>query len=225
VEEELRRLPHRIIEAQEAERSRVALELHDGVNQLIASAKMRLRKVEQTVAAAAPEAIEVLNRCYELLVQALEENRRIAHDLRPSDLDGLGLADACRHFCQEFNERTDLSVACDISLPLRRLPPGVELNLFRIVQEALGNVERHAHATRVEVAMSVVDDRLELSVRDDGAGFSPAAGPALTGKRRGIGLTNMRERAASIGGSCEITSTPGQGTTVALRVPLSPAGG
>jgi PAS domain S-box-containing protein len=222
VEEELRRLPQRIIEAQEAERSRVAGELHDGVNQIIASAKMRLRKVEQSVAAADPASTAVLNRCHELLVQALEENRRIAHDLRPSDLDGLGLADACRHFCEEFNQRTTLSVAWDISLPARRLAPAVELNLFRILQEALGNVERHAQASRAEVWLGVKDGRLELRVRDDGAGFGNPAGRASKGRRRGIGLTNMRERAASIGGTCAFNSAPGQGTTVTLVVPFDP---
>ena len=91
-EEELRRLPRRIIEAQETERQRVARELHDGVNQIIASAKMRLRQVEGAVAAVNPSATQVLTRCYDLMVQALEENRRIAHALRPTDLDALGLA-------------------------------------------------------------------------------------------------------------------------------------
>jgi len=218
----LRRLPRRIIEAQEAERFRVARELHDGVNQIIASAKMRLQKAEESVAAVAPAAAEMLGRCYELMVQALEENRRIAHDLRPSDLDELGLADACRHFCEEFNQRTNLVVAGEITLPARRLPPEVELNVFRIVQEALGNIARHAEASRVELNVGILDEWLELSILDDGSGFSaPAKMPK--GKRRGIGLTNMRERAASLGGTCEIRSTPGKGTAITLRVPLHSA--
>ena len=145
-EEELRLLPLRIIEAQEAERLRVARELHDGVNQLIASAKMRLRKVEDGVVSLNPAAREILARCSRLLVQALEENRRIAHNLRPSDLDEFGLAAATRNFCKELQSRTKLKVKCNIARIDQRLAPALELNLFRIMQEAVNNIEKHARA-------------------------------------------------------------------------------
>jgi PAS domain S-box-containing protein len=219
-EEELRQLPRRIIEAQEAERQRVARDLHDGVNQIIASAKMRLRKVETSIAQINPAATQLLGRCYELLVQALEENRRIAHALRPSDLDELGLAEACRNLCKELEARSDLRVSCQITEPPKRLPLAVELNLFRIIQETLSNAEQHAHATTVSLQMAFQDGSLELSIRDNGRGFGPKRARAPQDKRRGIGLTNVRERAAAIGGVCEINSAPKQGTLIRVRVPV-----
>jgi PAS domain S-box-containing protein len=219
-EEELRRFPRRIIEAQEAERQRVARELHDGVNQIIASAKMRLHKVEDGVAAIDPAARRMLARCGELLVQALEENRRIAHALRPSDLDELGLVEASRNLCKELEARSNLQVSCQIAEPVKRLPPAVELNLFRIIQETLNNAEQHAHATAVSLQMAVQDASLELSIRDNGRGFDLKSARPSQDKRRGIGLTNVRERAAALGGVCEINSAPNQGTVIHVRVPV-----
>ena len=182
VEEELRQLPWRIIEAQETERLRVAREMHDGVNQVIASVKMRLRKVESHVGTLNPAAREILARCDKLLVQALEENRRIAHNLRPSDLDELGLAAACRNFCKEIQARTNLTVKCNIAPLGQRLPPAVELNLFRIVQEALTNVEKHAQAKTVRLRLSFQGDTVVLRIQDDGRGFAPQRSKARKGK-------------------------------------------
>ena len=224
VGEELRQLPWRIIEAQETERLRVAREMHDGVNQVIASVKMRLRKVESHVGTLNPAAREILARCDNLLVQALEENRRIAHNLRPSDLDELGLASACRNFCKEIQARTNLTVKCIIAPLGQRLPPAVELNLFRIVQEALTNVEKHAQARTIRLRLSFQGDSVVLRIQDDGRGFAPRRSRAGKGKWRGIGLTNMRERALSSGGTCEVLSTPKKGTTISVRIPCPPAG-
>lgn len=217
-EEELRRLHRRVIETQEAERQRVARELHDGVNQIIASAKMRLRKVEDHIAAFNPAAREILSRCSDLLVKALEENRRIAHDLRPSDLDNLGLAAACRNFCKEFQARSGLMVKTSIT-QLDRLPSHVELHLFRIVQEALTNVEKHARAKRIRVRIAQLEDVILLKIHDDGRGLGLETTKAGKKKGRGAGLSNMRERAAFLGGSYEVASAPKQGTTITVQVP------
>ncbi len=220
-EEELRRLPRRIIEAQEAERQRVARELHDGVNQVIASVKMRLLQVAGG-APLNPATREILGRCDKLLVQALEENRRIAYNLRPSDLDELGLAVACRNFCKELQARTNLTVKCYIS-PLRQpLPPEVDLNLFRIVQEALTNVEKHAQAKTVRVRLLLSNGSVVLKIQDDGRGFVRHRPKVGRGKRPGLGLTNMRERALSLGGTCEVLSAPQKGTTINVRIPCPP---
>jgi PAS domain S-box-containing protein len=223
-EEEFRRLSRRIIEAQEAERLRVARELHDGVNQTIASAKMRLGKVADALPALSPAAREILGRCGLLLGQALEENRRIAHNLRPSDLDELGLATACRNFCLQLRSRTNLAVKSNITRFVQRLPPAVELNLFRIVQEALNNVEKHARAKSVRVRIAWQGDSIVLNVQDDGRGFGPKRRRAGKGKFGGIGLMNLRERAAALGGTCEVKSVPNQGTTVTVRVPCKKVG-
>jgi PAS domain S-box-containing protein len=222
VEDVLRKLPQRIIDAQEAERLRVARDLHDGVNQVIASAKMRLRKVEELIAGTNPAGAEILARCEKLLVQALEENRRIAHNLRPSDLDELGLAAACRNFCDEVESRSNLKLKFSAEGLNRRLPPEVELNLFRILQEAVNNVEKHARARTVRLRMVREAEQLILTVRDDGKGFARKSSrqPGSQRTRPGIGLTNMQERAASLGGTCIFGSAPKSGTIVTVKIPL-----
>jgi PAS domain S-box-containing protein len=222
-EEELRLLPLRIIEAQEAERLRVARELHDSVNQLIASAKMRLRKVEDCVVSLNPAAREILERCSRLLVQALEENRRIAHNLRPSDLDEFGLAAASRNFCKELQSRTKLKVKYNIARIDQRLAPALELNLFRIMQEAVNNIEKHARAREVRLRIAFHGGSIVLKIQDDGRGFDSKRGRTGKGKWRGIGLTNMRERAEFLGGTCTVESAPKRGTTITVRVPCGSA--
>ena len=230
-EDELLLLPNRIMEAQESERKRVARELHDGVNQLIASAKMRLQKVEEYVVSANPAAKEMLSRSYNLMVQALEENRRIAHNLRPSDLDELGLTAACRNFCEQVRSRTRLNFVYDFGGFHRRLLPDAELNLFRILQEAVTNIEKHAKANSVHVRLVVQSDSVILQVKDDGQGFEAVRTRADEGHWSGIGLTNMKERASLLGGAFDATSSLENGTTITVTAPcrlrgdISPRGG
>jgi signal transduction histidine kinase len=223
-EEELRHLSRRIIEAQEAERLRVARELHDGVNQVLASAKMRLRKVEDIALELRPAAREILSRSHRLIAQALEENRRIAYNLRPSDLDELGLAAACKNFCRELRSRTNLTVTCSAPQLRQPLPAMVELNLFRIVQEAVNNVEKHAHAKTVRVRIFQKGGSIMLQIQDDGRGFDAKASKVGKEKWGGNGLPNMQQRAMSVGGACEVKSVPNKGTVITVRVPLNPPG-
>jgi PAS domain S-box-containing protein len=220
-EENLRQSSRRIIEAQEAERQRVARDLHDGVNQLIASVKMRLHKFGEGFARSSPAAREILGRCDRLLVEALEENRRVAHNLRPTDLDALGLADACRNLCKQFESSTGLAVRCSISPFAQRCPPAVELNLFRILQEALNNVHKHARARTVRLRLALQNGSLVLRIQDDGCGFRSKPAKAIRTAGEGVGLTNMQERTAIFGGTCEVVSVPKQGTTITVRVPYS----
>jgi PAS domain S-box-containing protein len=219
-EAELRALPQRIIKAQEAERSRIARELHDGINQMIASVKMRLHKVESSLPDLKPAAREILARCDRLLVKVLEENRRIAHNLRPTDLDNLGLPDACASFCNEVQSRSGIKVQHRIELPAARLPAATELHLFRIVQEAVNNIEKHSRAKTVKVHLKAEDNAVVLKIQDDGCGFDSKTTRRGRAAGHGLGLSNMRERALSAGGSCEIHSTKGKGTSIVVRVPL-----
>jgi PAS domain S-box-containing protein len=220
-EAELRSLPQRILRAQEAERSRIAQELHDGINQLIASVKMRLRKVESSLPDLKPAAREILRRCDQVLVRVLEENRRIAHNLRPAELDNLGLSAACSSFCNEVQSRTNLRVECRITSPKRRLPSVIELHLFRIIQEAINNITKHARAKLIKLQIQVRSDLVLLKIQDDGQGFDPIAVEAGKKIRHGLGLTNMRERALAMNGDCEIKSQLKRGTTIIVRVPLA----
>jgi PAS domain S-box-containing protein len=220
-EEELRSLPQKIIKAQEEERSRVARELHDGVNQIIASVKMRLRNVQESLPQVQAATREILMRCDKLLAGALEENRRIAHNLHPADLNNLGFAEACRNFCRDFQSRTNMQVRCRVVLPAKkRLPPNVELTLFRIVQEAINNIEKYAGAKSVKVQIGLQNGSVQLKIQDDGCGFEARKiGSGKKEKGRGLGLTNMRERALSLGGTCTIASAPKKGVTITARIP------
>lgn len=211
-EEELRRLPLRIIEAEERERLRVSRELHDSVNQIIASAKMRLQHLEN-ILIEKPSAREILRRGGELLAQALEENRRIAQGLRPRDLDELGFNIACKNLCRQFRARAGVALKCQMAELPSRMPPIYELNLFRIIQEALNNIEKHAGASSVKLRSALRDGWLRLEICDDGNGAPPKK------KERGLGLTNMRERAAALGGSCEAVFAPRHGTRIVVQVP------
>ena len=222
-EEELRSLPQRIIKAQEVERSRVARELHDGVNQIIASVKMRIRNAQESLPSFQAATREILGRCDNLLTKALEENRRIAHNLHPADLNNLGFSDACQNLCKEFQARTNMEVQCRIALPAKnRLPPGIELTLFRIVQEAINNIEKYAHAKATKLRIGLRNGSIHLKIHDNGRGFDPKK--VKLGKKEkghGLGLTNMRERALSLGGSCEIQSAPAKGTTIVVQIPYA----
>ena len=222
-EEEMRSLPQRIIKAQEVERSRVARELHDGVNQIIASVKMRIRNARESLPSVQAATREILGRCDKLLTDALEENRRIAHNLHPADLNNLGFSAACTNFCKDFQSRTSMEVQCKITLPPEhRLPPVIELTLFRIVQESVNNIEKYAHAHTAKVRVGLQNGSIQLKIQDNGRGFDPQK--IKQGKKEkghGLGLTNMRERALSLGGSCEIESAPQKGTTITVSIPYA----
>ena len=222
-EEELLAFHRRIIEVQEAERLRIAGELHDGINQIIASVKMRLRKVGDHLPQLKPAARVILSRCDQLLVKALEENRRIARNLRPSDLDDFGLFAACQNYCDAMKLRSNLRIECHVDSYSQRLPSDTELNLFRIVQEAISNIEKHAQARTVQVQLGFQGDAIMLKISDNGRGFDPEKTGAPRKKNRGFGLRNMRERAASLGGTFEIQSAPKKGATITVTVPV-PAG-
>ena len=219
-EEELRLLPQRIIKAQEVERSRVARELHDGVNQIIAAVKMRLQSVQESLPTFQAGTREILARCDGLLAKSLEENRRIAHNLHPADLSNLGFSTACQNLCKEFQSRTGLQVQRRIVLPGKRLSTGIELTLFRIVQEAINNIEKYALAKNVKLQIGHRNKSIFLKIQDDGLGFD-AKRLAKRKKSRGLGIMNMRERALSLGGNCEIQSSLKKGTTVLVRIPYS----
>jgi signal transduction histidine kinase len=200
---------------------RVARDLHDGVSQLIAAAKVKLSTVQHTIAASSPAAGEIVTRCNGLIVQALEENRRVAHNLRPSDLDDFGLIIACRNLCKEFRLRTGTRVLCRTKGFDVRLPPTMELNLFRIVQEALNNIEKHAQAKSVGIGFSIRNDLLVLEIRDNGRGFNSKVSVTRRRKRRGMGLSNIHERAVLLGGTSTVESGRAKGTSIVVQVPLA----
>ena len=218
-EEALKQLPHRILEAQENERRRIARELHDGVSQILASVRFRCQLLTDRLGPSFdPSVMSELAATHGHLDAALREVRNISHDLRPSELDDLGLVPALRSLTDHFRQRTGLAVTVTAPRLRNRLPQEIELAAYRIVQESLTNIERHARADTVEIVLVKKPRAMTLTVRDDGCGF----GPNASGRTGGLGLVNLRERADFINGTVAIRSAPREGTTIELYVPLAP---
>ena len=218
-EQRLRALTHRVVQAQEAERRRVALELHDNITQFLCAALVRLQTLAHTIPSrAGPWKAEAI-KLREMLGETVEEVQRISRNLRPSILDELGLIAVLRVTSTEFAERTGvcLKLAC-VQLNAR-LSADTELTLYRILQEALRNVEQHARARHVTVGLRPKGTSLQLVVKDDGIGFDPDHPPGTRKGKASLGLLSMRERAASVDGTIEVISAPGQGTCLQAQVP------
>jgi signal transduction histidine kinase len=220
-EAKLRELPRLILQAQESERRRVARELHDSVNQLLSSVKFRIQSLEARLPQEDKGPLhEDAGRTRTLLEKAIGEVRRISRNLRPSELDDLGLVPALRSLCAEFGERTGLTVDLQAPESLKKLPGEVELCAYRIVQEAMNNISKHAEAHQVMVELGAQNGHLHLCVRDDGRGFDATAVAARGPKDAGMGLLDIAERARLVGGVAAISSAPGTGTEVAVELPL-----
>jgi PAS domain S-box-containing protein len=215
----LRELPRLIREAQESERHRVARELHDSVNQILSSVKFRLQSMEERLQGRDDTAWREALKVKANLEKAMQEVRRISRNLRPSELDDLGLVPAVRTLCREFSERTNVPVELAMSLVPLTLHDDIELNLYRIIQEALGNIERHARASRVHLRLARKGSILRTHIKDDGSGFDPQA-PRRKGQPTRMGLVDMKERAAFVGGSCVVCSAAGAGTEIIVEMPL-----
>ncbi len=198
----------RIVAAQELERQRLARELHDETGQALTSILLGLKQLE---GADSPAAVAALR---ELVVATLQDVRRLAVELRPKVLDDFGLVPALERLTQGFAEQTGIEVDLEAGAITERLPREVETAIYRIVQESLTNVAKHAHAERVSVFLTRTDGRVKAVIEDDGRGFDPAARDG-----GGIGLVGMRERIELLDGTLTVESSATSGTTVAVEVP------
>ena len=202
----------RVVEAQELERRRLARELHDQTGQELTSVLLGLKAVEEAKSGA--ERAEALAAVREQVVETLHDVRRLAVELRPKALDDFGLVPALERLRDTFAEQTGMRV--DLESRIReRLPTDVETALYRIVQEALTNVVKHAQATAVSIVLAPKDRAVTALIEDDGRGFTP------DGSGEGLGLLGMGERLALLGGRLKIESSHGAGTTIVAEVPLS----
>jgi len=221
-EEMLRALTNRVVQVQEAERARVALELHDNITQLICAVVFRSQALAESLSARdGPAKNEAIKLCA-LLGQTAEEVERISRDLRPSILDQLGLAAVLHATSTEFAVRTGVAVKLSCTQLPARLPADAELALYRIFQEALKNVEQHARARKVTVGLKRQGAFVQLTIKDDGVSFDPGHHPAR--QKGGLGLLSMRERAAYVGGTLTVKSVRGAGTEIQVRIPSGPVG-
>jgi signal transduction histidine kinase len=211
-------LSRRLVETQETERRHIARELHDEIGQTLTVAQLNLQAI-----LAQPETATIQPRLQECLVaveRVLEQVHDISLNLRPSMLDDLGLAPALRWYTHRQADLVGLQAEFAAEALSRRLHPRLETECFRIAQEALTNVVRHARAKSVKVTLKQRSDRLELRVRDDGVGFDLAVGRERAVRGASLGLLSMEERAALLGGELEIKSAPGQGTEIRAWLPL-----
>jgi len=224
-EELLRTLTHRIVQAQEAERGRVALELHDHITQLVCAILVRSQTLANKLSAHDGSLKQEAITLREMLGKTAGEVERISRNLRPSVLDELGLVAVLRDTSTEFAERTGVSVQLACVELTARLPADTELTLYRILQEALKNVERHARARNVTVQLTRRAAFVQLAVRDDGIGFDPNHHAARRNGNGGLGLLSMSERATYSGGALKVKSARRDsigkaGTEIEVRIPL-----
>jgi signal transduction histidine kinase len=221
-EEALRALTHRVVQAQEAERGHVALDLHDNITQMLCAMVIRSQALAEKLTdhdgLTKNEALQL----QEMLGTAADEVERISRNLRPGVLEHLGLEAVLRATSTEFAERTDISVDVACVKLKDRLPYNTEVALFRILQEVLKNVELHARAHHVTVALTQSGGVLQLTIKDDGIGFDPDMHAAKPNGKGSLGLLGMHERASYLGGTFEIDSSHGTGAEIKVRLPLPP---
>jgi signal transduction histidine kinase len=212
-------LLRRFVRLQENERRRISRELHDQMGQLVAGLALGLRSLEASVSETAPR--EKLRQLQDLAAQIGREIHNLALELRPAALDDLGLSAALANYVQTWSQQTGIEIDFHASgLDELRLASHVETALYRVVQESLTNVARHAAAQRASLILERRDGALQAIVEDDGQGFDVEAIWRSPQSRQRLGLLGMQERLTDLGGSLEVESAPGRGTTVFARVPI-----
>jgi PAS domain S-box-containing protein len=218
--DELRELAQAMHEVREGERTRIARELHDELGQALTALKMDVDLLGETISRDRTDLLERTDAMRELLDSTVATTRRISTDLRPLVLDDLGLGAAAEWLSQTFTQRTHVPCDLNVDAACAQLGEPQASALFRILQESLTNVAKHAHAKRVEVRLERSGDDAVLTVVDDGVGMDTAARP----NPRSFGLRGIGERVMLLGGEVKITSRPGAGTALVVRIPLARAG-
>jgi two-component system, NarL family, sensor kinase len=218
----LRGLSHSLLQAQEDDRRRLAVDLHDHASQSLGALLIRLRLLTETLPKRSKVLRTELAEISEMIGRTAEVVERISRSLRPSVLEILGLLPAMRVAVDDFAGRTGIIATLTCSRGLARLPPESELVLYRTLEEALRNMERHAEARHATVLLKQTPAVVELFVRDDGVGFDSQHPSVRSKNKNGMGLVGLNERVASVGGTLKINSTKGSGTEIAARIPLPP---
>ncbi len=230
----LRELSSRAVLLQEAERRIIARELHDSAGQALTAIRINLQIIAQLAQPGtkdmsaetglspklADKVAGLAGRTLTIADATLEEIRRAVSLLGPAILDDVGLVAAIQRLCDDFGERSDLRIDCELDLPARSgLSPALESVCYRVAQEALTNVARHAEATQVDVRLALHSHTVHLEIRDNGRGLDTAAPPRPRGATGGRGLVGMRERVELLGGTIQIEGRPGAGTRVIVDLP------
>jgi signal transduction histidine kinase len=207
-------LSQRLVAAQEQERKSISRELHDEVGQTLNALLVDAGNLQKRIPESDSQSRELLNSIQRLADTSVNEIRDIALLLRPSMLDDLGLTAAIQWQAREVSRRTGMAVKVSAQAEADDLPEGLSICLYRVAQEALQNISRHAQAKTVNIELKQEAGRLVLSVHDDGVGFDAA-------HVRGLGMVGMEERLRQVGGSLRVSSQPGRGTTLVAEVPIA----
>ncbi len=218
--QQLRVLNRKLTEVQEAERKELARELHDELGQALTAINMDLVAIKNLLPANAYHTIEEhLTEASQLTEQTLKQVREMSLNLRPAMLDDLGLVPTLRWYIKQFSRRVGIEAELKVVEPERRLPPTVETSMFRIVQEGLTNVTRHAEATLVQVLLQQDVNTYNLEIKDNGCGFDVEAVLNHQTETQGAGLFGIRERVTLMGGELHIYARPGEGTRLSIEIP------
>ena len=209
----------KVFESIEDERRRIGRELHDETGQSLAAALLNLDIAAKTMDPGSQSFAQVV-AARDIMHHCLGQLRLLVYDLRPSMLDDFGLVPAVQWYVESHLQASGLRVVTDIDSVAHRLPPELETAVFRIVQESLSNVARHAHATRAILHVNATPDHVSLSVSDNGVGFDPDAVTRARDGHSGVGLLSMRERVEALDGSLTVYSVPDRGTQVQVLIPL-----
>jgi PAS domain S-box-containing protein len=218
---QLRHLTRRLMTAQEDEKRRLARHLHDDLTQWLAAAALQVGRLEQLVRDPAAETLSLLRTLRSELERLSTSVHALSRGLHPSILDDLGLIDALGSECSQWEEQEGVRVRLEVDPGVAEPFGDVALCLYRVTQEALRNVARHAHAREVEVLLERTPDGTALTIADRGDGFDPEE----RSPEGGLGLVSMAERARMIGADLSVSSRPGEGTVVRLTLPASPGSG
>jgi signal transduction histidine kinase len=214
-QQSLRRVSGSLIEAQEQERSRMARELHDDINQRLAMLAVELEQLREHSPELAPENRQRVEQLREQTTAISGGVQALSHDLHSSQLEYLGAVASMKSWCKEFGQRQGMQIDCRYEVP-STMPPDIGLCLFRVLQEALHNAVKHSGVKRIEMELSESSSAIHLTIRDLGKGFDVEA----VKQGKGLGLTSMRERVRLVNGTIDIQSKPMGGTTIHVRVPL-----
>jgi PAS domain S-box-containing protein len=220
-QEDLRSLSLQIMSAQEGERGRISRELHDGVGQQLTAMKYMLESIRTAAKAGEQERLlGQIGEASELAMQIIDDLRAISLDLRPTMLDDLGLKPTLEWFVRQYTKRYDTAVEIRCEIANENLPAAVSTTVFRIVQEALGNVAKHAQAKRVSVSVRDIGETLKIQVEDDGVGFNATKLSQKQALQGCSGILNMKERAHFLGGEFRVDTATGKGTRLFITIPI-----
>ena len=209
----------RVVAAQEAERQRIARDLHDETGQSLTAIGMGLRGLSGRLSSRNKEALKTLHKLETLTADSLKELQRVITDLRPSHLDDLGLSAALRWYTTRIQEHSSLNARVDIHGEERDLDDAIKITIFRIIQESLNNIIKHAQATQVNIHVHFEETRVRINIFDNGIGFDREQIQQRRTSRLSLGLAGMEERAALLGGTVTVQSRPGYGTEVEALIP------